>query len=480
MRTQGPAAILLTLFLGLATMGTAQPVADPPASGPWTLEDCLLYGLSHHPSIRSAAGAVDGARANLGTARSNLGTKMTAQGSFSRRRTEYSRALANARVAGGSDDLVDSTGESVSVRKVLTDFGKTATRLQSLNKDLRAAMAERSWVEVQLGAEIKNAWLRALQARAQLDVQRENLERFQVHLGKVKSFVEVGAKPPYDITKAEVDVANARVSLIGAESNFRNACSALRKTVGAPRDVEVGPADVGSRPAAVDLQVDRLMQEALSRPDLLSTRLAIESARLREKEARLGLRPSLSGSADYSWSGSVTPLDRGYTLGLSLSAPFLDGRQTEFSVKAAKSSVNVAESRLEQALLSLRNEVEQAVTGVIDAGQRFEAAEILVRQASETLLLAEGRYDAGVGSPIELTDARTGYTSARGSFVTAAFDERIAHATLDRVVGRFPPEMTGWGSDGGLPAGQDLPAPPVPASSAAVVEIAPASGTAEP
>ncbi len=427
------------------------PAAERAVVRPWSLEDCLLYGLSHHPSIRQAAGAVESARARLGSSRATLGTKVTASGAFSRRRTEYARAWANARIPGGTDDLVDSTSESLGARKVLTDFGRTATRLQSLGLDLRGAREDLRWTEVQLAAEIKIAWLRALRAKALLAVQEENLARFQQHLDKVRSFVEVGSKPPYDITKAEVDVANARVSLIGAESAFRNALSGLRKTVGTAEDLTVEAADVtveavdvASRPAIPDLAIDRLLAEALARPDLRAGRLALEAARSRLREARLGKQPTLSASADYSWSGSVTPLDRGYTLGLSLSAPLLDGRATEFAVREAKAGCDVAAGRLDQLALTLRHEIETAVTGVLDARQRYEAAVILVRQASETLELAEGRYEAGLGSPLELTDARTGFASARGSLVAAYFDERIALATLDRVLGRFPPEMQGW------------------------------------
>jgi outer membrane protein TolC len=66
---------------------------------------------------------------------------------------------------------------------------------------------------------------------------------------------------------------------------------------------------------------------------------------------------------------------------------------------------------------------------------------VLVQQASESVYLAEGRYDAGLGNPLEVNDARVEYTRARGNYIVSFFDSLIARAELDRVVGDLPREF---------------------------------------
>ncbi|OIP26660.1 hypothetical protein AUK22_06455 [bacterium CG2_30_54_10] len=375
--------------------------------------------------------------------RAGIGTQLSAQGSFNRQGQDYSKA-ARSRIGGAGDYLTDSTSESLTARKVITDFGQTAARLRALSKDLQAASTDKLWTEIQLAAQIKSALLTALKSRSLLAVQQENLQAFKAHLEQVKGFVEVGSRPPYDVTKAEVDVANANVSLIGSESNLRNALSQLRKVVGFNGEMAVGKPSTASLPDALPLDVGSLMDEAQGRPDLQSARIQIEASRARVESARNGRKPTLSSSANYSWNGTTTPLDRGWAFGLSLNAPIFDGKATDFSVRQAKGNVQVSEARHDQLILALRNDIETAVTGIIDSRKRFEATTVLLQQASETLNLAEGRYEAGVGSAIELSDARNSYAGAQGSHYAAYFDTLIALANLDRVLGRFPPEIKGW------------------------------------
>jgi outer membrane protein TolC len=79
--------------------------------------------------------------------------------------------------------------------------------------------------------------------------------------------------------------------------------------------------------------------------------------------------------------------------------------------------------------------VEQALSNLREARERREATLVAVRQAEENAELAEGRYDAGVGNPIEVTDALVSLSNARTAYASALADCRIAQAELERAVG---------------------------------------------
>jgi outer membrane protein TolC len=73
---------------------------------------------------------------------------------------------------------------------------------------------------------------------------------------------------------------------------------------------------------------------------------------------------------------------------------------------------------------------------VIEADERIQAAQVAVASAQENFRLAQGRFDAGVGTILELTDAQLALTQAQNTEAQALADYRIALARLDRAVGR--------------------------------------------
>ena len=57
------------------------------------------------------------------------------------------------------------------------------------------------------------------------------------------------------------------------------------------------------------------------------------------------------------------------------------------------------------------------------------------KQATENLDIANGRYSAGVGSPVEVTDAQVAYTNAKTTYIQALSDYKVAQASLEKAMG---------------------------------------------
>jgi outer membrane protein TolC len=86
--------------------------------------------------------------------------------------------------------------------------------------------------------------------------------------------------------------------------------------------------------------------------------------------------------------------------------------------------------------LNVIQNVEQAEIAVEETAERIQAAQALVASAQENFRLAQGRFDAGVGTILELTDAQLALTQAQNTESQALADYRISLARLDRAVGR--------------------------------------------
>ena len=80
-------------------------------------------------------------------------------------------------------------------------------------------------------------------------------------------------------------------------------------------------------------------------------------------------------------------------------------------------------------------EVEQNYLELKEAEERITATSKLVEQALENLRTAEGRYNAGVGSAIEITDAQVMLSSARITNIQALYDYNCSLTRLQRAMG---------------------------------------------
>ncbi len=58
---------------------------------------------------------------------------------------------------------------------------------------------------------VKQAYYQVLKTKRNLVVAGETVKQFQQHLEQAKAFYEVGTKPKFDVTKAEVDLGNAQL-----------------------------------------------------------------------------------------------------------------------------------------------------------------------------------------------------------------------------------------------------------------------------
>lgn len=413
-----------------------QAGATENATKTWTLKDCLIYGISAHPLIKMSQSSVETKGAAVEQSRAAANAKVNFRGGWSHRRDEHIRNPGFT-----TDYTTDSTSENLSVSKLVIDSGTVAANVKAARKAVMSAKMDKKARIIQIASEIKKSFYRVLRSQELLKIQKETLDGYLTHLKKVEGYVEVGTKPEYDITKAKVDVANARVELIKAKSTLKQAQVALSNSIGIRNYINIALPESTKANILDKFEPETVMKEAMSRPELKSLKLAIEAEGYKIKEAKDSLKPYVTANADYNWSGTLSPLNRNWNAGLSLNWSVFDGKLTDARVKSAKWQLKGIKASYENTKLNITSEVENAITNYNDAKERLEATKILVKQAKETMELAEARYDAGLGSPIEITDARVEYTRARGNNIIALYDSLIAITELDKVMGRLPPEL---------------------------------------
>ena len=392
-----------------------------------TLGRSIGIALKKNPQIVATTGSVNISESRVGEARSNYYPQVSAQGGYSRVSPLQGTAtrLSNYELYAGS----------VSASQNLIDFGKTSSQVNIAKYNLEASRSDLNTISDQVIFNVKQAYYNVLQARRSRDVALDVLKQFQQHLDQAKGFYEVGIKAKIDVTKAEVNLSNARLNLIRAGNAVKISWVVLNNAMGLPHAPEYTIED--------DLAIHKFettFDEALkrayeNRPDLKALVAKRKAAQEAIGLARTGYYPVLNGSASYNRSGQDFPLDHGWSAGVVLTIPLFNGFLTSHQVAEAKANLYVLKANEETLRQQVLLDIQSAYLNLQQASDSIATAELAVQQARENLDLANGRYAAGVGSPLEVTDAFAAYTSAQASYTNALYSYKIAQASIEQAMG---------------------------------------------
>ena len=392
------------------------------------LQQCIEVALKQQPTIIAAMGTVNINQSRVGQAKSNYYPQINWSSSYNRINPTTGTLLK-------SGSSYDEYLSNVNLSQTIYDFEKTSTQVKIQNLNLDSSQSDLDSVASQIVYSVKQAYFSLLQAKRNRDVAVETVQQFQQHLDQAKGFFEVGTKPKFDVTKAEVDLSNAKLNLIKGENAFRIARVNLNNAVGMPEAPDYTIVDdFGFQ--KYDITFDEALKRAyITRPDLQSIIALKEAAERTIDLQKKGYYPTLSGNANYAVSGEEFPLEKGWSVGATLNFPLFSGFSTKYQVEEAKAKLQVLKANEDALKQSIHLDVAQAYLNLQQASDSISTTELTVRQATENHELANGRYTAGVGNPIEVTDALVSLANAKTAYIAALYDYKVAQASVEKAMG---------------------------------------------
>ncbi|MEN6473644.1 MAG: TolC family protein [Syntrophaceae bacterium] len=394
------------------------------------LKRCIAIALQRHPSIKSASGNLAASRSRITQARSAYYPQVG-----------WSTEARRMRPAGGTSSTGGSAANynqyttQVDLNQTLFDFGRTPAQVGVRSLEAEAAQADLGNITDRIVFQVAQAYYGVLWAKQNLDAYAQTVGQFEQHLQSARKFFEVGVKSKIDVTKAEVDLSQARFNLLTAENALKIAGLTLKNALGVPEapDFEVKDSPLPFTPV---ISQEQAMQRAFAqRLDLRSATARREAAERAFDLARTGYYPVLNGNAAYGWSGEEFPLDKEWTIGAGLSIPLFNGFQTRGQIDEARANLVSVRADEELVKQTVRFDIAQAYANLSNARQRLALTEVSLSQAMENRGLAEGRYAAGVGSALEVTDAVVSEVTAKTEAIGAQYDYQIALAGLAKAMG---------------------------------------------
>lgn len=390
-----------------------------------TLADAIDGALCANPQSREAWANARVQAAQVGVARAAYLPSLNATAATARVRTE--------------DASRDQRSIAASLSWLILDFGGRAAGLESARQLLAAANATQD-------ATVQSLLLATLQAYYQtqaLGASREaalaSERAAETSFRAAEARYKAGSAAPADQLQARTAWSQAQLNRIAVEGRLKTALGALNTLMGrdAQRPLLLAALAQGALPANFEQDLDALVAEARRRrPDLMAAAAQTQAARAGIDGARAAHLPSLSLGLTASDTHNAGLGDtRGGTVGLTLNVPLFAGFATTYKVRAAEAQAESRAAVQERLNLQVAQDVWNAYQALVTATQTTRSSADLLASAEQSDKVARGRYQAGVGSLLDLLNAQSALASARQQRVQSLFDWNVSRAALAQSMG---------------------------------------------
>ncbi len=339
---------------------------------------------------------------------------------------------ANAYTAAVSGSQLVYSGGRVGAALDIADDYREIARL--------GLVEETADVELQ----VRTAYYRAAFADELVTISRAAVEQAEAFLADQRLRFETGTISELDLLRAEVSAENLRPSLVEAENAADLARRELRRLVNLPESQPVVLTTALAAPAPATA-ADTLPSDALRLAQRAAVAAAGRQVEIGENQVRIArgsYLPNVALSVNYG--GQLFPTSAfglgsadwrpDFTAGLEVSVPIFNGFRRRGEVQEAQ--VNLDRTRLQLAQLeeSVELQYRQAVAERTRARATIGARTRTVEQAQRVHDLTVLRYEQGLATQLEVSDARLALLQARTNVAQALADFYTADASVTRAL----------------------------------------------
>ncbi len=408
---------------------------DGQAGKPLTLEECIAIAIVNHSALQASLKKIDVSIEKVREAKAPYYPQVDVN-------SAYEQAHAETFFTG-RDSVTDSFRANFTLSQRLFDFGKTRASVDASVANKSAEKEDLERVRQGVLYDVKEAYFGLLKTSRLARLQEEALNQAKAHLRQARAFFETGVKPKFDVTQAEVEVNRVELDLLKARHSYLLAQATLNNKIGLDPNTQIEIEDI-LKPEETSFDINLIMEESVAkRPEI-----KLLDERVREAEAHIRITkgeglPTLSAQGNYQFQeatyeseGIEVDIGNSWSVGLSLNFTIFNGFQT--SSRVAQTKANLENLRLQQKKLKLDIllEVKQTYLNLEESKERMVLMERNLAKAKENLQIAQGRYEAQVGTLLEVTDAQVAYTTAETDKIQAFYDYQLAIARLEKAIGR--------------------------------------------
>jgi outer membrane protein len=308
-------------------------------------------------------------------------------------------------------------------------------KLANIQRELQSLIKED--VQRTLESQVKDLFYGLLYRKELVKLQEENLDYWEENYRRVSAKFSAGVVPKVELLRAQSQLEQARSQLEQARADYLRALEDFKALLRLDGNVEPeGTLELKE----FSLKEEELLQALKEKNSTLRvSKKAVELAQGTVELKRAQNLPTVNGFANYQlFTGKRSPVGdtewlRGYSFGVSINYLIFDG----FSRKAEISGAEIDLLKQRENLLQLEYDLRARLRGILlsinSLKTQIRAVQSSLEFAKEGLRLSTERYRLGVGSQLELLEARANYNNLLANYYLLLYQYNSSLAGLERL-----------------------------------------------
>ena len=433
---------VITTFIGVTVAVNAfaqTPGADRPAiSGALTLDSAVKTGLRESLALRVSQADIKSATAATRIARSQKLPQLSATtyltyGDFANIYNASPNVTPANSIVAPSQGYAD---QNFTLSVPLYTSGRLENQIRAASGRERAASLDLGEMRLEIALKIKEAYYRALLAGEGIKVGQARSEAAAELIKNAQALFEAGKGLQASVFRAEAEAADARRMLMNAENLQAKAMLEMKVEMGVRLDSDIRLANALEFVPTVQDLAAQLSEAARRRPGLQSANMKIAASRdeTQAVKSSQGLQVYAVAMADGLISHPLGTRE-GYSVGLTLSLPILDGGRRRAETAQARALEDRLEAEERNLSLRIESEVREAWLDHQTANENYQSAISALKSAQSAYDVTALRVQNQKGLLIEQLDSQSALTQARLNVAQAIYERSVAIARLKRAVG---------------------------------------------
>jgi outer membrane protein TolC len=309
---------------------------------------------------------------------------------------------------------------------------RLATDLSSMTVDQKEADTRES---------VMTVYYLILVSQETMKVIDANLVNLNEILASTKAMFKVGMAEATDVDQMQSTVSTLFNTKSSMERTLEVNYNMLRFLLGVGRETEIVLTDNLEKIMA-DVNVDTMLDEEFDIENNINYQLIdgqLKMSELSLKSAKASVLPTLSASIYYNKMGMGDKLNdlRWYpnsVFGLQLSVPIFASSQRYAKISRAKINLEKARTTKDMMTDQLLMQEKQLRFNLQSANDQYKLQKENIELASRVLKSFQNKYNQGMASSLDLTQANTNYLTAQNNYLTALMNLLQTRVAFDKLM----------------------------------------------
>lgn len=401
------------------------------------LEETIQRALLTNPSVKIAEYNRKAAKADYSAAKGARGISISL--SHDSGRGGYADPQYNQQLRIWTKGIDNSHSNSITASLPIFTGGELQGQIGQAKANYRSMLSAEEQAYNEMKETATTGYFNMLNATNMKALRQESVDRLQAHLDNVIAQYNVGIVARADVLRSEVELANAQQNYITASNEYDVAEATLNNIIGTPLGTTLLLKDrLQYEPYENDMAYCLAYSEQ-HRPELKQAEYAIDSAEAALVVARSGHMPKVYANASNNWGGNGSEWpgddDENWSVGVTASMNVFDSGVTWSKIHAAQENLAKAKESQRQIKDNVELEVRTDYLNLREAEKRITTTQVAVASAEEDYHIAVVRYQAGVGTNIDVMDAQEALTQAKTNYYQALYNYNTSKAALNTSMG---------------------------------------------